>query len=211
MGPKRNAPSGATQGGIASSPAPSSTASSAARPSASSSSSSSPRTHPTTSSSSSTSFANLQTTVQNLLRTYDKRTPGRVKMIDAFMVYLMVQGLLQFTYCVVGGGYVRLLPVFSALRCAVLRCAVLGGLVRACSIATCREDAMERERERERETRLADSDLLQPFNAFLSGFAATVGQFVLTGTVCSRILHHSQTSYPACMPSRSRPRGGDSG
>lgn len=65
--------------------------------------------------------------MQDLLRTYDKRTPGRVKMVDAFMAYLMVQGLLQFTYCVVGGGY--------------------------------------------------------PFNAFLSGFAATVGQFVLTASL----------------------------
>jgi oligosaccharyltransferase complex subunit epsilon len=32
----------------------------------------------------------------------------------------------------------------------------------------------------------AADDTLQPFNAFLSGFSATVGQFVLTGMPYSR-------------------------
>ncbi|KAI9839337.1 MAG: oligosaccharyltransferase complex subunit epsilon [Sclerophora amabilis] len=61
----------------------------------------------------------------NLLNNYDARTPQRVKLLDAFMAFLLVVGALQFLYCVVGGNY--------------------------------------------------------PFNAFLSGFSATVGQFVLTG------------------------------
>jgi len=50
-----------------------------------------------------------------------------VKLIDAFMAFLVVVGGLQFVYCVIGGNY--------------------------------------------------------PFNAFLSGFAATVGQFVLTASL----------------------------
>jgi len=51
-------------------------------------------------------------------------TAQRVMLIDAFLVFLVVLGIIQFVYAVVGGGY--------------------------------------------------------PFNAFLSGFSATVGQFVLT-------------------------------
>jgi len=50
-----------------------------------------------------------------------------MKLIDAFMAFLIVVGGLQFVYCVIGGNY--------------------------------------------------------PFNAFLSGFAATVGQFVLTASL----------------------------
>lgn len=48
-----------------------------------------------------------------------------MKLIDAFMAFLVVVGVVQFVYCVLAGAF--------------------------------------------------------PFNAFLSGFSATVGQFVLTG------------------------------
>ncbi|GAB7364449.1 hypothetical protein MBLNU230_g4989t2 [Neophaeotheca triangularis] len=58
---------------------------------------------------------------------YLDNTAQRVKLLDAFMVFLMTVGLLQFVYCVVAGNY--------------------------------------------------------PFNAFLSGFSATVGQFVLTASL----------------------------
>ncbi|KAK3706306.1 oligosaccharyltransferase complex subunit epsilon [Vermiconidia calcicola] len=58
---------------------------------------------------------------------YVEKTPQRVKLVDAFMLFLMVVGVLQFVYCVIGGNY--------------------------------------------------------PFNAFLSGFSATVGQFVLTASL----------------------------
>lgn len=76
---------------------------------------------------------------QNYLDT----TPQRTKLIDVFMGFLVVVGVLQFIYCVIAGNYVR-------------------------------TDADERR---------IDTDMrLQPFNAFLSGFSATVGQFVLTGT-----------------------------
>ncbi|KAI9758789.1 MAG: hypothetical protein M4579_002803 [Chaenotheca gracillima] len=65
--------------------------------------------------------------IKNLLNNYDDRTPQRVKLLDAFMVFLLIVGALQFVYCVIGGNY--------------------------------------------------------PFNAFLSGFSATVGQFVLTASL----------------------------
>ncbi|KAF2084020.1 defender against death DAD protein, partial [Saccharata proteae CBS 121410] len=58
---------------------------------------------------------------------YVRRTEQRVKVLDAFMAFLAVVGVLQFVYCVLGGNY--------------------------------------------------------PFNAFLSGFSATVGQFVLTASL----------------------------
>jgi len=42
---------------------------------------------------------------QNYLDT----TPQRTKLIDAFMVFLMVVGALQFVYCLLVGNYVCLL------------------------------------------------------------------------------------------------------
>lgn len=55
---------------------------------------------------------------------YQKITPQRTKLLDTFLGFLVVVGVLQFIYCIIAGNY--------------------------------------------------------PFNAFLSGFSATVGQFVLT-------------------------------
>ncbi|KAF2675223.1 defender against death DAD protein [Microthyrium microscopicum] len=65
--------------------------------------------------------------VQHLYNNYVEQTPQRVKLIDTFMVFLVVVGALQFLYCLIGGNF--------------------------------------------------------PFNAFLSGFSATVGQFVLTASL----------------------------
>ncbi|KAK3671222.1 oligosaccharyltransferase complex subunit epsilon [Recurvomyces mirabilis] len=58
---------------------------------------------------------------------YVDKTPQRTKLLDTFMAFLMLVGVLQFVYCVIAGNY--------------------------------------------------------PFNAFLSGFSATVGQFVLTASL----------------------------
>ncbi|KAG9233243.1 putative Dolichyl-diphosphooligosaccharide--protein glycosyltransferase subunit DAD1 [Amylocarpus encephaloides] len=58
---------------------------------------------------------------------YQDKTPQRTKLVDVFLAFLVVVGVLQFVYCVVAGNY--------------------------------------------------------PFNAFLSGFSATVGQFVLTASL----------------------------
>ncbi|KAL8862786.1 MAG: hypothetical protein Q9178_000728 [Gyalolechia marmorata] len=76
---------------------------------------------------SSSSSNNPQVILQQLWSNYLRRTPQRVKLIDVFMGFLVVVGVLQFVYCVLVGNY--------------------------------------------------------PFNAFLSGFSATVGQFVLTASL----------------------------
>ncbi|KAK5677856.1 oligosaccharyltransferase complex subunit epsilon [Elasticomyces elasticus] len=72
----------------------------------------------------------LQDAQQILLRMWDNyvdKTPQRVKLLDTFMAFLLLVGVLQFVYCVIAGNY--------------------------------------------------------PFNAFLAGFSATVGQFVLTASL----------------------------
>lgn len=41
---------------------------------------------------------------------YLDQTPQRVKLIDAFMAFLVVVGVLQFVYCVLAGNYVSSMP-----------------------------------------------------------------------------------------------------
>jgi len=41
-----------------------------------------------------------------LRNNYLKDTPQRVKLVDCFMAFLVVVGVLQFVYAVVGGSYV---------------------------------------------------------------------------------------------------------
>ena len=65
------------------------------------------------------------TIVSDIWSSYLKETPQSLKLIDAFMAFLVYTGVVQFLYCIIVGNY--------------------------------------------------------PFNAFLSGFAATIGQFVLAG------------------------------
>lgn len=38
---------------------------------------------------------------------YVDETPQRTKLVDVFMVFLIVVGVLQFVYCVIAGNYVR--------------------------------------------------------------------------------------------------------
>lgn len=45
--------------------------------------------------------------LQNIYSHYIKETSQRTKLIDAFLVFLLVVGALQFVYCVVAGNYVR--------------------------------------------------------------------------------------------------------
>ncbi|KAK3117507.1 oligosaccharyltransferase complex subunit epsilon [Teratosphaeriaceae sp. CCFEE 6253] len=73
---------------------------------------------------------NLQDAQDILIKMWDSyvdKTPQRTKLLDTFMGFLMLVGVLQFVYCVIAGNY--------------------------------------------------------PFNAFLAGFSATVGQFVLTASL----------------------------
>ncbi|KAK5130515.1 oligosaccharyltransferase complex subunit epsilon [Cryomyces antarcticus] len=91
----------------------------------------------------SSSANNAQDIVLGVWNKYVDATPQRVKLIDAFMAFLVAVGVLQFVYCVIVGNY-------------MYECAETDGLTDAPA---------------------------QPFNAFLSGFSATVGQFVLTASL----------------------------
>ncbi|KAK0673301.1 DAD family-domain-containing protein [Cercophora samala] len=84
--------------------------------------------------------------VSNLTSHYQKNTPQRTKLVDAFMAFLVVVGVLQFVYCVLAGNY--------------------------------------------------------PFNAFLSGFSATVGQFVLTASLRIQTTEGNKKDFPAVSPER---------
>ncbi|KAH6638277.1 DAD/Ost2 [Boeremia exigua] len=70
---------------------------------------------------------NAQDIVQGVWSRYVEKTTQRTKLLDSFMLFLVVVGALQFLYVVVVGNF--------------------------------------------------------PFNAFLSGFSACVGQFVLTASL----------------------------
>ncbi|KAF3938449.1 hypothetical protein ABW19_dt0203026 [Dactylella cylindrospora] len=77
---------------------------------------------------------------------YQSNTPQRTKLIDVFMGFLVVVGIVQFVYCVLAGNY--------------------------------------------------------PFNAFLSGFAATVGQFVLTASLRIQTNPANKTEFSSVSPER---------
>jgi len=38
--------------------------------------------------------------VHSLLKAYDENTSSRLKLIDAFLVFLMLSGAIQFLYCI---------------------------------------------------------------------------------------------------------------
>jgi hypothetical protein len=44
---------------------------------------------------------------------YVDETPQRVKLLDAFLVFLIVVGVLQFVYCVIAGNFVSIHTYFS--------------------------------------------------------------------------------------------------
>ncbi|KAI6250000.1 Dolichyl-diphosphooligosaccharide--protein glycosyltransferase subunit dad-1 [Erysiphe necator] len=69
----------------------------------------------------------LQQIVLGVWDNYQEVTPQRIRLVDVFLTFLVIVGVLQFIYCLIAGNY--------------------------------------------------------PFNAFLSGFSATVGQFVLTSNL----------------------------
>ena len=73
------------------------------------------------------SLSHLSIASKDLWVAYSQSTPNSLKIIDAFLIFLMYVGAVQFVYACLTGGY--------------------------------------------------------PFNSFLSGFAAAVGQFVLAGTL----------------------------
>ncbi|KAJ2967071.1 hypothetical protein NUW58_g10524 [Xylaria curta] len=102
-----------------------------------------------TSASSSGSSSQIDKIALNIVQHYQKTTPQRTKLIDAFMAFLVIVGGLQFAYCVLAGNY--------------------------------------------------------PFNAFLSGFSATVGQFVLTASLRIQTTEANKSEFPSVSPERSVP------
>ncbi|KAJ7499290.1 oligosaccharyl transferase epsilon subunit [Mycena latifolia] len=84
--------------------------------------------------------------VQTLWKAYNDHTSDRLKFIDAFLVFLMLSGIIQFAYCV-------LVTTF-------------------------------------------------PYNAFLSGFSSTVGQFVLTASLRSQVNPENKNEFKDVSPER---------
>ncbi|KAJ7638474.1 oligosaccharyl transferase epsilon subunit [Roridomyces roridus] len=84
--------------------------------------------------------------VHTLWKAYNENTSDRLKFIDAFLVFLMLSGIVQFAYCV-------LVTTF-------------------------------------------------PYNAFLSGFASTVGQFVLTASLRSQVNPDNKNEFKDVSPER---------
>lgn len=92
MAPKRNA---------AAAPAP---------PKLSSSTTSQAQSTKPASTTSTAPIHNAQDAQQIVLGVWNKyldQTPQRVKLLDVFMGFLLVVGVLQFVYCVIAGNYVR--------------------------------------------------------------------------------------------------------
>ncbi|KAI4601633.1 oligosaccharyltransferase complex subunit epsilon [Pestalotiopsis sp. 9143b] len=100
----------------------------------------------TSSTSSSSSDVQWNQMAPDVWNYYQKNTPQRTKLIDAFMSFLVVVGAIQFLYCILAGNY--------------------------------------------------------PFNAFLSGFGATVGQFVLTASLRVQTTEANKSEFPAISPER---------
>jgi len=67
-----------------------------------------------------TQSQNSLSILSTLINRYDTATPSRTKLVDAFLVFLVVAGALQFVYCVVAGNYVPhtlLLLLFLLVEC----------------------------------------------------------------------------------------------
>ncbi|RAO71253.1 uncharacterized protein BHQ10_007265 [Talaromyces amestolkiae] len=92
--------------------------------------------------------ASVAEITQHILNRYFAQTPQRTFLLDAFMVYLVLVGGIQFVYCVVAGNY--------------------------------------------------------PFNAFLAGFSAAVGQFVLTASLRMQTTSSSSASTNVSISSKGK-------
>ena len=92
MAPKKNARE----------PAPSSVATTQAGTTAAASTPAQPKPVPVK-----TGAANWDKVLQNIYDHYMEATPQRTKLVDVFLVFLLLVGALQFLYCVLAGNYVR--------------------------------------------------------------------------------------------------------
>ncbi|KAJ6262709.1 hypothetical protein Dda_1265 [Drechslerella dactyloides] len=125
---------------------------------------------------------------------YQSDTPQRTKLIDVFMVFLVAVGVVQFAYCVLAGNYVRspLLPSATPIRIYTAFNCILGN---GYYVTVFPVNAMDW-------TLLMFVCVLQPFNAFLAGFAATVGQFVLTASLRIQTNPANKSEFSSVSPER---------
>lgn len=66
-----------------------------------------PSRHRSTPSGTIRSTQDVQDIALTIWNNYIEKTPQRVKLLDAFMGFLVVVALLQFLYCILAGNYVR--------------------------------------------------------------------------------------------------------
>ena len=108
MAPKKNIPT---------TPSPSAVPTTAAKPTAGVTSASGQPTRDANKPSSATKSSSngqvrnaqdLQNIGLGVWNKYVDQTPQRVKLLDAFLLFLMAVGLLQFVYCVIAGNFVSI-------------------------------------------------------------------------------------------------------
>ncbi|KIK65670.1 hypothetical protein GYMLUDRAFT_39172 [Collybiopsis luxurians FD-317 M1] len=104
-----------------------------------------PKTAPSKVSSSPSSSSGAAA-ISALFKAYNENTSDRLKFIDAFLVFLMASGIIQFVYCILVTNF--------------------------------------------------------PFNAFLAGFASTVGQFVLTASLRLQVNPENKLEFKQVSPER---------
>lgn len=51
------------------------------------------------------SSESLVTVIRRLLDEYSSRTPQRLKLVDAYLAYVMLTGIIQFVYCALVGTF----------------------------------------------------------------------------------------------------------
>lgn len=75
-------------------------------------------------------MVNFQTVVHKFYDEYINNTPKKLKLIDAYLFYIMLTGIIQFVYCCLVGTF----PFNSFLAgfISTVSCFVLAGKIRSC-------------------------------------------------------------------------------
>lgn len=70
-------------------------------------------------------MAQLQSVVSKFISEYNTQTPKKLKLIDAYLFYILLTGIFQFGYCCLVGTF----PFNSFLSgfISTISCFVLGG------------------------------------------------------------------------------------
>ncbi|CAI8003591.1 Dolichyl-diphosphooligosaccharide--protein glycosyltransferase subunit DAD1 [Geodia barretti] len=51
------------------------------------------------------SSENIVSVVQQFLQSYRSKTPTKLKLVDAYLAYIMLTGIIQFVYCALVGTF----------------------------------------------------------------------------------------------------------